>query len=91
MANMLKNNKVDNAPRIKKITMPVFEMFFDLIKLQEYPMGNNPPVIAGIKIMDNSSALLAAPFMISNRTTNGQIRPITNHIFHDVFVKSEIS
>lgn len=91
MANMLKNNKVDNAPRIKKIRMPVLEIFFDFIKLQEYPMGNNPPVIAGIMIMDNSSALLAAPFMISNSTTNGQMRPITNHIFHDVFVKSEIS
>lgn len=88
---MLKNNKVDNAPRIKKIRMPVFEMFFDFIKLQEYPMGNNPPVIAGIMIMDINSALLAAPFMISNSTTNGQIRPITNHILHDVFVKSEIS
>lgn len=88
---MLKNNKVDNAPRIKKIRMPVFEMFFDFIKLQEYPMGNNPPVIAGIMIMDINSALLAAPFMISDSTTNGQIRPITNHILHAVFVKSEIS
>jgi hypothetical protein len=35
MANMLKNYKVDNAPRIKKIRMPVFEMFFDFIKLHE--------------------------------------------------------
>lgn len=91
MANMLKNNSVDNAPRIKKISMPVLEMFFDFIKLQKYPMGNNPPVIAGIVIIDSNSASLAPPFMMSNSTTNGQMRPITNHIFHDVFVKSAIS
>ena len=71
--------------------LPVLEMFFDFIKLQEYPMGNNPPVIAGIMIKDNNSELLAPPFMISNRTTNGQIRPITNHIFHATFIKSAIS
>lgn len=88
---MLKNNSVDNAPRIKKISMPVLEMFFDFIKLQKYPTGNNPPVIAGIVIIDSNSESLAPPFMMSNSTTNGQIRPITNHIFQDVFVKSAIS